>query len=84
MLSTVDNPFNPFTQFDDWYRFDEENGYHCCSYLARVSNSTEEVEDELFNRHNEEAIDDILRLHNYQIYKKVVEDDEKEGIGGVS
>ena len=28
MLSTIDNPFNPFTQWDDWLRYDEDKKYY--------------------------------------------------------
>ena len=28
MLTTIDNPFNPFTNFDDWYAFDTSKGYN--------------------------------------------------------
>ena len=24
MLSTIDNPFDPFTQWDEWKRYDED------------------------------------------------------------
>lgn len=27
MLTTVDNPFDPFEQFTSWFMFDEEKGY---------------------------------------------------------
>ena len=37
MLTTIDNPFDPFTQFDDWLRFDEEKGYHTCQFLAKIA-----------------------------------------------
>ena len=26
-LTTIDNPYNPFTQFDDWFMFDIEHNY---------------------------------------------------------
>ena len=26
MLTTSDNPYDPFTQFDEWYAFDERKG----------------------------------------------------------
>ena len=35
MLSTLDNPYNPFTQYEEWYNFDCQKGYYTCSYLAR-------------------------------------------------
>ena len=33
-LTTTDNPYDPFTQYDAWYRFDEGKGYHSCAYLT--------------------------------------------------
>ena len=36
MLTTTDNPYNPITQFDDWYQFDEDKGYCTLEYMARV------------------------------------------------
>lgn len=38
MVSTSDNPFNPFTEFDDWYRFDEIEKHYCTlGLMARYS-----------------------------------------------
>lgn len=36
MLTTNDNPFDPFEQFDSWFMFDVEKGYYSCSKLARL------------------------------------------------
>ena len=37
MLTTEDNPFNPFTQWDDWYFYDLSKGYNTCERLARIA-----------------------------------------------
>ena len=41
MLTTVDNPFDPFEQFTSWFMFDEEKGYHTCSYLGRIARTSD-------------------------------------------
>ena len=45
MLSTFDNPFNPFEQFIPWFMFDTEKGYNCCSRLARIAQIGEDFTD---------------------------------------
>ena len=75
MITTTDNPHNPFTQFDEWYAFDESKGYHTCSYLARITRSApdlSEVDDDLAQ---EQAIDEIVELNILGIYRKVSKDD---------
>lgn len=71
MLTTADNPFNPFTQFQEWFAFDESKGYNSCSYLARIANISDELSevDELLEI--ERAIDEIVRMNILGIYKKV-------------
>lgn len=36
MLTTVDNPYDPFTHFDEWMAYDMAKGYNTCSYLDRI------------------------------------------------
>lgn len=33
-LTTLDNPFNPFTDWENWYAFDKKMGYNTCQVLA--------------------------------------------------
>ena len=47
MLTTKDNPYDPFTQWDDWYAFDEEQGYCTSGYLARIVKTSNEMADAL-------------------------------------
>lgn len=73
MLTTVDNPFDPFEQFTSWFMFDEEKGYHTCSYLGRIARTSDQLSEEENELENERAIDEILKHDFRNIYKKVVQ-----------
>ena len=73
MLTTIDNPYDPFTQFDAWKSFDEDKGYYTCAYLARItktSNALSQHDDDLAV---EDAMDEIVKLNVLGIYKKVLQ-----------
>lgn len=46
LLTTTDNPFNPHTQWLEWYAEDIRLGYDTCGLVARLSGSTNEIDDE--------------------------------------
>lgn len=71
MLTTFDNPYDPFTQFDEWFHFDMEKGYNSCEYLARISRTSEELSENENNLQIEKAIDEIIQFDPFNIYKKV-------------
>lgn len=71
MLTTIDNPFNPFESFIDWFMFDIEKGYNCCGYLDRVANFTDTMSEEESAAENERAIDEIVALNPTGMYAKV-------------
>lgn len=71
MLTTEDNPYDPFTQWDDWFAFDARQGYHTPSYLARVVVTSFEISETDQQLAIEEAIDEIVELNLLGIYKKV-------------
>lgn len=71
MLTTVDNPYDPFTQFDDWYAFDLRQGYNTCEYLARICYTSDALSDELNAAEIERAIDEAVKYNVIGVYKKV-------------
>ena len=75
MLTTIDNPFNPFVQFDEWYRFDEQQGYRTCSYLGRIAHVSDALSEELNDEEIENAIDEIILYDPFGIYIKVTKED---------
>lgn len=74
-LTTIDNPYSPFSNYDSWYNYDTEKGYDCCGYIARVlelnniqtSYLNEEEESNKIN----EAIDQIVKYDPTGMYAKV-------------
>ena len=78
MLTTFDNPFDPFDEFVPWFLFDVEKGYNTCSKLARIAQSSDEMSTIEDKRETERAIDEIINYDFLNIYKKVsrnIEDD---------
>lgn len=71
MLTTIDNPFDPFTEFTNWYEFDVLKGYNSCQYLQRIANVSDYLTEEEQEARINEAIDEIIRLNPLKIYKKV-------------
>lgn len=72
MLTTIDNPYDPFTQFDEWYAYDERKGYCTCGYIDRIAKTSSELSasDQIFATN--QAINEILEQNVLGIYKKVV------------
>lgn len=78
MLSTTDNPFSPFTQFDEWFHYDTEKGYHCCSRLAQNSFVSDELSEEMQVNEINRAIDEIVQNDPLGIFIRVEEPAESK------
>lgn len=77
MITTVDNPYDPRTDFEAWYMWDTGHGYNTSAYLDRVAAVSEEFPEAIRDRQVEDAIDEIIAIHNGGMYKKLrVEDIE--------
>jgi len=77
MLTTFDNPFDPFDEFVPWFLFDVEKGYYTCSKLARIARSSEEFSITEDKEETERAIDEIIDNDFLNIYKKVTRETVK-------
>lgn len=74
MLTTVDNPYNPFTQWDLWYNFDQHAQHYSCEYLDRVSDTSDGFTEAETIRELNRAIDWIVKNDPLNIYRKVTAD----------
>lgn len=71
MLTTTDNPFNPFTQFDEWNAYDIKEGWHTLSYLGRVVRSSHELSEADQHVAFEQGIKEILNEDVFGVYVRV-------------
>lgn len=64
MLSTSDNPYNPFTQYDQWRAYDETIcGYYSSQYLARIAALSPELSGPDMEEEIEDAVDEIVKMN---------------------
>jgi len=75
MLTTFDNPYDPFEQFTSWFLFDVEKGYNSCAYLGRIARTSDQLSEEENDLEVERAIDEIIKYDFRNIYKKVTRQD---------
>ena len=73
LITTIDNPYNPWTNWDQWYAYDEIAGYHTCSYLDRVMSTSDQLSDEEYNKEYDEAVDEIIRYDITNKYAKIAQ-----------
>nr|UVX65401.1 MAG: hypothetical protein [Bacteriophage sp.] len=77
MLTTVDNPFNPITQFDEWYEYDESKGYCTSGYVARIAKTSDDLSKNDQDLAIQAAIDEIISMNPDGFYKKVTDSAQK-------
>lgn len=71
LVTTTDNPFDPFTQWDEWYAYDETLGYHTTSFLARIARTSDELSDDDMRVAINNAVDEICRENVLGLYRRV-------------
>lgn len=71
MLTTKDNPFDPFTQYESWYVYDTVHGYNTCAYLARIARTSDQMTDEENDAEVESAMNEIIANDPFDLYKIV-------------
>ena len=82
MLTTIDNPYDPFDQFILWFMFDVEKGYDTCGKLARFITLSDEMSQKEKDEEIERAIDTIIAEDFTNTFIRVYEGqmrEQKEG-----
>jgi hypothetical protein len=73
MLTTVDNPYDPWTQWDEWFAWDQAAGYHTPGLLDRIVRTSDDLSDGDQHQAIQEAIDEIVRENVLGVLRKVKE-----------
>lgn len=84
MLTTIDNPFNPFTDWDAWKGYDEAHKYYTCEYLARITTTADDLTDADYDAAIDAAIDEIVKFNINGLYTKIYENESVGTPGGGS
>lgn len=71
MLTTIDNPYSPFSHWEEWYEFDTSHGYNSCGYLGRIAHPSNDLSDSDNRVEINNAIDWIVNNDPLGVYKKV-------------
>lgn len=71
MLSTIDNPYNPFENYESWLMFDIGKGYNSGSRLARITKFTDDMTQKERDEETERAIDEFIKYDFLDLFIKV-------------
>lgn len=71
MLTTYDNPFDPFTMFHDWLAYDSMMGYNTPAFLDRVAYGSDDLSEPDQQLSMQNAIDEIVRENVSGMWRKV-------------
>lgn len=74
-ITTIDNPFNPFVDFNEWFLFDCEKNYYTLNKLARLSKVTDSMSSKEESNEVERAIERLIEIDPLDIYIKVYKPD---------
>ena len=71
MVTTVDNPFDPFEEFDKWNRFDKDHGYNTWSFVCRLAKLSDEMTQREIDDELSAACAEIAYYNVSGIHKKI-------------
>lgn len=76
-ITTIDNPYDPFTQMEVWKRFDEDHGYNTVPLLCRYMKDSNDLGEQDYEEAVEEAVDIMMRFNFYGNYRKLVKEGDE-------
>lgn len=59
-ITTSDNPFDYFDDFDNWFLYDIEKGYHTLEVMSRLTYTSTELSDRVYEAEVERVVDEMV------------------------
>lgn len=78
LITTVDNPIDPFEDFKGWWNEDHRRGYNSWEKVARFCSQSQSMTKEEELEDIERAIDEVIRYDFTGLYRKVDRQRAKE------
>lgn len=78
LLTTIDNPYNPFHNWDEWYTFDITKGYFSCGLLARFAIASDSLSEPEKRTFLQDAMKRIIAIDPK--YRMISKDEEPKPI----
>lgn len=78
MLTTVDNPHSPLTEYEDWFAFDSAHGYHTPGLLARVAVVSDNLSEEDQVLGLRDAMREIVRVNVSGMHRLFIEENNNK------
>ena len=75
MITTFDNPCNPFKDFKQWFAYDSIAGYNTCAWLDHFVKFSIKDTDEIIEEDVEFGANEFLKLNPFGIHYKLYEDE---------
>lgn len=77
-ITTKDNPYDPYEEFDPWYRYDLDHGYDSCGLLDRIAKTSDQLTEQENDREIERAIKEIIKYDVCDLYRMKVKNIDKK------
>ena len=78
MVTTMDNPENPFTHFSRWLEYDITHGYNTLGLWGYFTEASSLMDDDEYDYEAELGIDKLLENSFYGLHYRLFEENADE------
>lgn len=75
MVTTMDNPWNPFTHYHEWLSFDTSHGYNTDQWVYILSKTSSDLLKDEMEEQIDAGVESLLALDPFGIHVKVYDYD---------